>query len=132
LQRLARSLGIAHRVEWIGYRDDVEAMYRTLAVLFLPSRSEGSPNVVLEAMAVGLPIVASAVGGVPELLRSGESGLLAASEDSAAMATQLLALLDNAHLRRKLGHAARRDVLSRFSLSARMRALRTMYTEGLK
>jgi glycosyltransferase involved in cell wall biosynthesis len=132
LERLAAELGIDHAVEWTGYRDDVEAVYRTLSILLLPSRSEGLPNVALEAMACGLPVVATAVGGVPDLIRSGVTGFLVAAENHLAMAAHLVALLDDPRLRRQLGRHGRRDVAARFSIAERMRGLRTVYAEVLR
>jgi glycosyltransferase involved in cell wall biosynthesis len=131
LGRLADDLRISHAVEWAGYRDRPEEIYQTLSVVLLPSRSEGMPNVALEAMAYGVPVVAAAVGGVPEVVRSGVTGFLAASEDHGAMATHLVALLENPLLRRQLGRQGRRDVASRFAISERMRGLRSVYAEVL-
>src|SRR5262249_49894014 len=66
LQRYSEQLGIASSVCWLGYREALAELYPRLSVLLIPSRSEGLPNVALEAMAYGIPVVAAAVGGLPE------------------------------------------------------------------
>jgi glycosyltransferase involved in cell wall biosynthesis len=73
------------------------------AIFALPSRCEGSPVVILEAMAAGLPVVASRVGGIPELVRDGENGFLIPVEDTALLEARLRQLLSDGDLRRRMG-----------------------------
>jgi glycosyltransferase involved in cell wall biosynthesis len=127
----ARRLGIGDSVLWLGYQENLPGLYHQMSVLLLPSRSEGLPNVVLEAMAFGLPVVATAVGGVPEVVTDGRSGLLASSGDVEGLARHVVNLLEDESLRRRLAEGALHDVRSRFSLGARLSALEQIYREVL-
>ncbi|SRR5712692_9620457 len=129
LKARAAELGIVSSVEWLGYREDPSDLYRQMTVLLIPSRSEGLPNVALEAMAHGIPVVASAVGGVPEVVSDGATGFLASAEDAGRLAAAVVQLLQDAALRRQFGQQARKDVTSLFSLDARLRALAGIYEE---
>jgi glycosyltransferase involved in cell wall biosynthesis len=95
---------------------DTANLYQSSDILVLPSDWEGTPNVVLEAMASGLPVVANAVGGVPEIIQHGETGYLIQPGDDAAMADAVLALANDAGLRYTIGHRAREYVLEHHSL----------------
>lgn len=92
--------------------DNIPLWLNAADIFVLPSLSEGTPNVLLEAMACGLPCVASKVGGVPELIQDGENGLLAAPKSSAELAEKILELIHNPSLREKLGRNAH-DTISR-------------------
>ena len=131
LMKLAQRLGIASSVEWLGYQEDPQPLYRRMSIVLIPSRSEGLPNVALEAMAHGIPVVAAAVGGVPEVVSDDQTGFLVAPGDAARLAARVLALLADATLRRKLGDEARHDVVARFSPEARCQALARLYTEAV-
>lgn len=130
LTRLAERLGIASSVEWLGYQEDPEHLYRQMTVLLIPSRSEGLPNVALEAMAYGVPVVATTVGGVPEVVSDGKTGLLVSPGDAEGLASRVLELLKDPALRRTLRQAARDEVLARFSPESRRRALARLYEEA--
>jgi glycosyltransferase involved in cell wall biosynthesis len=131
LRGLAGALGVAEGVDWLGYQDDLAAVYRSLDVLLLPSRSEGLPNVALEALAHGVPVVASNVGGIPEVVTDGRSGFLTASEDVNAMASAVDRVLADGGLRERLAAYGKGDVRARFSLDARRAALASLYAEVL-
>ena len=107
VEQAIRAHAVADRVVLLGERDDVAGQLAQSDVFVLASRSEGMPLSVLEAMAAGLPVVASAVGGVPELVVSGETGLLVPPDDIDALADALRALLSDALLRRAMGDAGR-------------------------
>jgi glycosyltransferase involved in cell wall biosynthesis len=109
-----------------GRRMDVPRLLPALDVFALSSKSEGLPLVVPEAMAVGLPIVATAVGGLPSVVRDGETGLLTAV-DEAAFAAALGRLIDDPALARRLGASARADALARFSADAMVDAYLRVY-----
>jgi glycosyltransferase involved in cell wall biosynthesis len=112
----AARLGVADRVVFAGPRDDVPALLAGCDVFCLPSSAEGLPIVVLEAMASACPVVASAVGGTPELVTDGVTGLLVPPEDADALAVALGSLLGDRGRARALGEAGRDRVRSEFSL----------------
>lgn len=101
--------GLSHRARFTGWlaHDGVAAHYREAAVLVLPSLGEGMSNVVLEAMAAGLPVVATRIAGSEELVIDGETGLLVPVRDPAALAVALRRLLGDAALRQRMGAASR-------------------------
>jgi glycosyltransferase involved in cell wall biosynthesis len=107
LERQAAELGIADRVQLLGHRDDVPDLQAAADVYAMPSYWEGMPLAVLEAMLAGKAIVASRVGGIPEVIRDGETGLLVPAGDAPALAQSLRRLLDDERLRSRLGAAAR-------------------------
>ena len=114
LAREAEGAGVADRVE-IGFREDVSALLTELDVLALPSWTEGLPMTVLEAMAHARPVVATPVGGTPEVVADGETGLLVPPRNPKALAAALRRLLDDPDLRRRMGEAGRRRVASEFT-----------------
>jgi glycosyltransferase involved in cell wall biosynthesis len=108
LRALAIELGIANQVDWLGSRPDPYPWLRAARIFALPSRHEGTPNALLEAMSCGLPcIVSDASPGPLELLEDNISGLVVPVEDHAALATAMERLADDARLSWKLGEAAR-------------------------
>ena len=118
-------------VELLGERSDVPEQLAASDVFALASNSEGLPISILEAMAAGLPVVASRVGGVPELVVDGETGLLVPPGDVVALAAALRLLLSDAALRRRLGSAGRRRAEERFGLDAFRDAHLRLYREEL-
>jgi glycosyltransferase involved in cell wall biosynthesis len=112
----AARLGVADRVFFAGARDDIPALLAGSDVFCLPSSAEGLPIVVLEAMASARPVVASAVGGTPELVADGVTGLLVPPEDPFALAAALRSLLADPARVRALGQAGRDRVHREFSL----------------
>jgi glycosyltransferase involved in cell wall biosynthesis len=125
------ALGLEGAVRLAGERHDVPQRLAEADVFVLSSRSEGAPLSVLEAMAAGLPVVASAVGGVPELVEDGVTGVLVAPGDPAALAAVLERLLADGDLRRRLGAAGRERVLARFDLEPMRRAHVDLYAREL-
>ncbi len=115
LEHLARDLGIAGRVRFPGTRDDISEFLATLDQFWLTSTWEGTPNVVLEAMAVGVPVLATRVGGVPELIEDGRTGVLFAPGDTAALAQRSLDLLRRPDEQERIALRAREEVERRFS-----------------
>lgn len=132
MQQLARELGVAERVRFWGVRSDVPALLNAADIFTLPSRYEGNPLSVMEAMAAGLPVVATAVGGVPELVEEGVSGFLTPNEDVEALTAALQRLVDNAELRRQMGEAALRRARERFDVRHTVRAYEALYEEILQ
>jgi glycosyltransferase involved in cell wall biosynthesis len=129
LRREAERLGVRDRVVFAGQRDDVERILSALDVLVLPSWTEGLPLAVLEAMAHGRPVVATPVGGTPELVADGETGVLVPPRDPAALAAALRRLLGDPELRRRMGEAGYRRAAERFSAEATTRRMLEIYDE---
>jgi glycosyltransferase involved in cell wall biosynthesis len=127
-----RRLGLEGRVQLLGERSDVRQLLSTAHLFVLSSDSEGLPISVLEAMAAGLPVVASAVGGVPELVVHGETGLLVPPRDTRALADALDRLLVDADLRRRFGAAARSRAGTLFDVPSFHRAHLDLYMRELK
>jgi glycosyltransferase involved in cell wall biosynthesis len=126
-----RASALAETVVLLGERDDVAKQLALSDVFVLASRSEGMPLSVLEAMAAGLPVVASAVGGVPELVVSGQTGLLVRPDDIDALADALRTVLSDALLRRSMGDSGRARAEQLFDLPAFRTAHVRLYHEAL-
>ena len=118
LQALSAALGVADVVTFTGLRSDVPAVLGAADVAVMPSLNEALSNVLLESMAAGAPVVATRVGGTPEALIDGETGLLVPPGDAGAIAGAVSRLLDDRDLARRLGCAARRLIAERFSVRA--------------
>jgi glycosyltransferase involved in cell wall biosynthesis len=115
-EAMAEALGIADSVEFRGEQRDVAAYFHQGTIAVLPSRSEGMPNVLLEAMACALPCIATRVSGCEELIQHGVNGLLVEPEDYEELAQTLLTLLTHPTLARSYGAAARATVEQYYSL----------------
>jgi len=116
LQRYCREQGLAGHVSWPGDSDDVAAWMQAADIGVLPSHEEGFSNSLLEGMAAGLAMVVTDVGGNPEAVEDGHSGLVVAPRDPEALGTALLRLAGDPLLRRRLGDAARERIAKRFNL----------------
>ncbi len=130
LRAEADRLGVASRVVFAGHRDDVAALLAGCDVFCLPSSAEGLPLVVLEAMAEGKPVVATAVGGTPELVIHGDTGLLVAPGDVDALRRALADVLADPDLARRLGETGRERVRTSFSASAASETIMRIYEQG--
>lgn len=131
LEDSIRQAGLAHCVWLAGDRDDVPELLASLDLFVLPSLGEGISNTVLEAMAAGRAVVATRVGGNPELIRDGETGRLVPVGDSGILAEVMLELLDEPPRRHAIGEAARRQVRERFDWSQTVAAYLAVYDEIL-
>ena len=127
LERFTRTLGLERSVIFAGMRTNVAPFYAMADVFVLPSLSEGSPNALLEAMACSLPIVATRVGGVPEIVSDGTTALLVPPRQPLAMAGAIARLLDDSGLGAQLGAAARRRVLIDYTPEQRTATLSRLY-----
>jgi glycosyltransferase involved in cell wall biosynthesis len=116
LEKMAQALGIADTVEFAGLQRDVPAQFQRGAIAILPSRWEGMPNALLEAMASGCACVATRVSGSEDLITPGHNGLLVEPEDAEEMAQALLTLLNTATLVKRFGQAARATVEQQYGL----------------
>jgi glycosyltransferase involved in cell wall biosynthesis len=129
LQDLAHQEGITGRYHYIGPRSDVPDVLRTLDILVLPSErdKEAFPRIVVEAMGCGVPVLATAVAGVPEAVVSGETGLLVDPDDYNAFVAALRTLVLDADLRRRYGAAAVARCRALFSMEANAAAISQVY-----
>lgn len=107
LRTLAQRLGVADRIHFENHRQDVGAVLSTADIFVLPSRSDARPRSIIEAMSLGLPVVASEVGGIPSLVLHEQTGLLVPAEDAGALAAALGRLIESADLRARFGAAGR-------------------------
>jgi len=131
-ESLADALGVAGRIHFVGYQADVPAWLAACDVFVLSSEREGMPNAVLEAMAAGRPVVATAVGGTPDVVLDGVTGLLVPPRDPAALARAIQSLLDDPARAREMGAAGRWRVEEHFSLEAVVARTVALYDSLLK
>lgn len=127
LRDFARQAGIEGCVRLLGYREDVGDILAAADIYAMPSLSEGLPLALLEAMAVGLPVVASRVGGIPEVVTDGDDALLVAPGDPAALAGAIERLIDDEQLRTRVGDAARRTAERDYTLDAMLDRYEAIY-----
>jgi glycosyltransferase involved in cell wall biosynthesis len=127
LQEMVRSAGLQDRVRLLGLRMDIPDLLALFDIYALPSRWEGLPMAILEAMAASLPIVASAVGGVPTAVREGVNGLLVPPENPVALAGALEKLLDEPQLRKRMGEAGRKRYEAGFTARQMTRRYERLY-----
>jgi glycosyltransferase involved in cell wall biosynthesis len=128
LERLSHDLGLSGSVTFLGQREDVHSWLRSAECAVLPSLSEGLPNAVLEYMAAGLPIVATRVGGIPELIHDQVDGLLVPPADAHALGEALVRVLTDRALSGKIAKNAFQRAASEYSIDALIRALERLYS----
>ena len=131
LEKMAVDLGIARSVLFLGERRDIPAVLASLDISVLTSFSESLPNAVMEAMAAGLPVVSTHVGGSPELVRHGETGFLVNSGDDGQLADALRTLLRNESLRKQFGALGREVAQAQFGVESIQKQYEDLYTEVL-
>jgi glycosyltransferase involved in cell wall biosynthesis len=127
LERQAHALGIGSQVRFLGHREDVPRVLHESDLFVLPSRSEAFPNGVVEAMAAGLPVVASDVGGIPELVADGRNGVLVPVGDSARLAAALLRLIDEPATAAAMAAEARATIEGGYSFERMVAAFEALY-----
>lgn len=132
-RQLAEKSPVRKYIHFPGQRSDAVDLLRSCDIFIMPSRArEGLPRALLEAMSVGLPCVATSVGGMPELIAPGQNGLLVPPEDPAAMAKALVTLYSDPGLRRRLGAAGRARVDTEFHISRTIRETATLFQTLLR
>jgi glycosyltransferase involved in cell wall biosynthesis len=116
LEHLTATLGLNHHVQFLGYqpRSSVARLLNQCSLFVLPSRSEPFGIVVIEALACGKPVIATAVGGIPEIIEDGRNGILVQPDDPSALAAAIRRLFGDANLRERLGRAGRQRVNDAF------------------
>jgi len=132
LQQCAQDSGVAHDVVFQPATADVAAWLRNFDVFVLPSRNEAFPNALMEAMACGCPVVASNVGGIPELIESGSTGLLFEPGDAVALAAALHRLIQNPRERSALAAAGERFVRENLSRQASVQRMAEIYAAAIR
>lgn len=128
---LAGQLGIADQVQFLGHREDVANLIAAADVGLLTSHSEGVPQAITQMLGLGLPVVATAVGGVPELIMAQETGLLVPPEDPFATAQALLTCLQQPHYAQTLARRGQQHVLAHYSLRAMLDQTEALYARLL-
>jgi L-malate glycosyltransferase len=132
LVEMANRLGLSDRLVFAGLRTDVPALLREVTVSVMPSLNEALSNVLLESMAAGVPVVATRVGGTPEAVEDGVSGLLVPPGDPVALADAICGVLADPALAGRLGCAARRSIRERFSIERMVSATEQLYLSLLE
>ncbi len=130
LEAQAMSLGVVDSIQWWGWQSDAREIYEALDALVLPSRTEGLPNVVLEAMAMGVPVAATNVGGVSDLLDHGRCGIIL-GDDVSRWPEQISPLISNPQLHSEYVLRSQKRVHDSFSFKKRMDAVMSVYDEVL-
>jgi len=131
LESLAGECGVGHRVRFLGWTENLAALYATLDICALSSSNEGTPVAIIEAMAAARAVVATAVGGVPDVVDDGRTGILVEPDNAEAFAAALGHLARNPTERLRLGAAARREVARRFSPDRLVDDIDRLYQEAL-
>jgi len=131
VEQQAHRLGIMQRCLFLGYQEDVAPFYAAFDALLLPSGNEGTPVSAIEALAGGRPVVATRVGGVPDVVRDGEDGFLVEPGAVEALADRLARLATDPELRRRMGESGRRRVLERYSVRRLLDDVDRFYRELL-
>ncbi len=131
LDHLIHRLGLTDRIRLLGFCSETKSVYQALDVFVLSSLREGLPNVLLEAMALEVPVLATRIAGVPRLVQHDVSGLLVDPGDVDQLATGVTRLLSCASLRQRLTNAARKTIESSYSFDVRMKKVRRVYSSVL-
>ena len=127
----ATQLGIHSRIVFTGFRTDTARFLSAFTVSVLPSLTEGLSNTVMESMAAGVPVVATNVGGTPEILSDGVTGLLVKPKNATVLANAISTLLDNPEFARQLGQAGKKHIVQEFSMDQTVRRTEALYQELL-
>ncbi|MBE9534800.1 MAG: glycosyltransferase family 4 protein, partial [Proteobacteria bacterium] len=131
LKEQVERAGLADKVRFLGWRPDVDEIMGCFDIFVLPSLNEGMGRVLVEAMAAGLPIVASRVGGIPDLVKHGENGLLVPPADTSALEKAISALLQDGARRKRMGKAGKK-MCGPYSAEAMVEQIDVLYTELLE
>lgn len=132
LEAQAAALGISGHVEFLGSQEDIGRILQGCDIFACPSHMEAFPNVVMEAMAAGLPVVASDVGGIPELIADGRSGVLVPPGAAEPLAAGIVRLMDDSDLATRLGAEAHREVAANYSFDRMTASMEQLYVSELR
>jgi glycosyltransferase involved in cell wall biosynthesis len=131
LMQSASDLGVADRVIFTGFRTDIDRFIQAFDISVLPSLTEGMSNTLMESMAAGVPVVATRVGGTPEIVIDGVTGILVEPRDSQTLARSILKLLDDKAEAKRIGAAGQHRITEQFSLNRTVAATERLYCELL-
>lgn len=131
LLSLVESNGLNDRVIFTGYREDIPGLLASFDIFVLPSQSEGFGKVNLEAMAMGKPVISTNVGGIPEVVVDGVTGILVPPKNTKALSHAIIKLLNDSRLRESMGHKGRRRVEENFTLQAHVQKIEEIYRKVL-
>ena len=131
LETLTKELGLQDRVQLTGFQADLRPLYEATDLFVVSSIREGLPNVLLEAMSLEVPVVATRIAGIPRLISDGENGLLVTAGDESALADAIARALGGAELRSRLAAAGRQTIEERYSFKFRMQKVADVYREVL-
>ena len=129
LESMSTGLGLADRVHFLGWRRDMRPIYADLDVIVLSSLNEGSPVAVIEALAAARPVVATAVGGVSEVVHDGASGILVQPRNADAIASGVLQLLEDPVRARQMGLAGRASVIPKYTVGRLVGDMEKLYLD---
>ena len=128
----AYALGIGNKVIFAGWRSDIPQLINTFDIFVLPSLNEGMGRVLVEAMAMGKPIVASDIGGIPDIVKDGANGILFPPRDVNAMAEAIIKLLSDRELRRKMGNEGKKQTSPAYGTSGMVEKIEGLYEDLLR
>ncbi|MFH1613039.1 MAG: glycosyltransferase family 4 protein [bacterium] len=129
LEKLAQELGIISQTFFLGFKKDMDKIYADLDLVVISSLNEGSPVSIIEAMAAAKAIVSTNVGGVPDLIKNNETGVLVPSKNPDALAQEIIALLENPDKRKKMGILAKENATYQFSKENLIKNTENLYNE---
>jgi len=132
LLKLRAELGLENKVSLLGHRDDIPSLLNLMDVFILSSRLEGCSISILEAMASGKPVIATRVGGNPELVLEGKTGFLVPSAEPEKLAETIIQLLKDEKLRKKMGEEGRKRVMEKFSKESMVKNYEELYSQILR
>ncbi|CEP67179.1 Glycosyl transferase, family 1 [Moorella glycerini] len=132
LEDVTKQLDITEHVTFLGWRKDMPDIYRDLDVLALTSNNEGTPVTIIEAMAAGCPVVATRVGGVPDMIQDGVTGMLVEPGDVIELGQKVMTILENKELAQKIADAARDWALATYSIDRLEADIRKLYLDLLR
>jgi len=131
LKSLIKEMNLNNNIQLAGFKEDIGKALSLLDIFVLPSRMESFPMILLEAGAIGLPIVATNVGGIPEMIESNREGLLIAPESPHQMADAIIKLIDSPELRLRLGETFRNKVTKELNLESMVQHTLSIYNEAV-
>jgi len=131
MERVAQDLGIDQRVIFTGWRRDLPRIYADLDLLVVSSNNEGTPVSAIEAMASGCPVVATRVGGLPDVVQDGKTGYLVPAKQPRALAAAMLDLIRHSEKAEQMGRSAQLSVRERFSINRLVSDTESLYQELL-